>query len=310
MLYDGIDDFRRGAAEFLLRALTEGARPLAVVSAEKIDALHEDLGRDARRIEFADMEFIGRNPARIIPYWREFAARRAGTPLRGIGEPVWAERSDAELEEARRHEHLLNLAFEEVNDLWLLCPYDRSTLDAETLHAAHQSHAQEPRDYLEIAFGGELPAPPDNASSFALTAELLYQLRNVVNRFAFEHNVAASRVPGFVLSIDEVASNSIKYGGGEGTVLMWSDDATVCCEVRDRGELTNPLVGRELPPAAYAGGRGVWIANQLCDLVQMRSGASGTCVRLSIEREHRVSHRAASAASSRRRARTTRQSPH
>ena len=29
-----------------------------------------------------------------------------------------------------------------------------------------------------------------------------------------------------------------------------------------------------------AGGRGLWIANQLCDLVQVRSGAAGTTVRL------------------------------
>ncbi|HYJ77750.1 MAG TPA: sensor histidine kinase, partial [Actinomycetes bacterium] len=29
-----------------------------------------------------------------------------------------------------------------------------------------------------------------------------------------------------------------------------------------------------------AGGRGLWLANQLCNLVQIRSGAAGTTVRL------------------------------
>ena len=34
------------------------------------------------------------------------------------------------------------------------------------------------------------------------------------------------------------------------------------------------------PAADGEGGRGVWIANQLCDLVQVRSGEDGSVVRL------------------------------
>ena len=36
------------------------------------------------------------------------------------------------------------------------------------------------------------------------------------------------------------------------------------------------------------GGRGVWLANQLCDLVQIRSGAAGTVVRLHARRSLKV----------------------
>jgi len=35
-----------------------------------------------------------------------------------------------------------------------------------------------------------------------------------------------------------------------------------------------------VPPLSTEGGRGLWLANQLCDLVQIRSAASGTAVRL------------------------------
>jgi hypothetical protein len=77
-----------------------------VVSAAKIGLLRSALGCDADRVAFADMADVGANPARIIPAWRDFVAgndldrRRA----RGIGEPIWAGRSPAELVECQRHE--------------------------------------------------------------------------------------------------------------------------------------------------------------------------------------------------------------
>src|SRR2546421_585138 len=82
--------------------------------------------RRARVVEFADMAKVGRNPARIIPVWRQFVSERAagGGRIRGIGEPVWAGRGPSELAEAQRHEALLNLAFAGTPGMWLLCPYD------------------------------------------------------------------------------------------------------------------------------------------------------------------------------------------
>jgi hypothetical protein len=40
------------------------------------------------------------------------------------------------------------------------------------------------------------------------------------------------------------------------------------------------MVGRQRPLPEQVCGRGLWIANQLCDLVQIRSGDLGTQVRL------------------------------
>jgi hypothetical protein len=39
-------------------------------------------------------------------------------------------------------------------------------------------------------------------------------------------------------------------------------------------------VGRLRPPVDSAGGRGLWLANQLCDLVQVRALDEGNVVRL------------------------------
>lgn len=45
-----------------------------------------------------------------------------------------------------------------------------------------------------------------------------------------------------------------------------------------------PLVDRERPGKEAAGPRGLWLANQLCDLVQIGSLPSGTAVRLHMRR--------------------------
>jgi hypothetical protein len=50
--------------------------------------------------------------------------------------------------------------------------------------------------------------------------------------------------------------------------------------VLDAGRVDDPLVGRRPPRPDSDSGRGLWMANQLCDLVQLRSGDGGTAVRV------------------------------
>jgi anti-sigma regulatory factor (Ser/Thr protein kinase) len=52
------------------------------------------------------------------------------------------------------------------------------------------------------------------------------------------------------------------------------------CEIRDDGRIGDPLIDRRRPHADQRGGRGLWIANQLCDLVQLRSLPTGGVARL------------------------------
>ena len=88
----------------------------------------------------------------------------------------------------------------------------------------------------------------------------------------------------FVLAVNEIAANSLRHGGGHGSYTVWHDDDVLYCEIRDAGEIADPLVGRIRPPARQVSGRGVWIANQACDLVQVRTGPTGTVVRLHLKR--------------------------
>ena len=83
-----------------------------------------------------------------------------------------------------------------------------------------------------------------------------------------------------VSAVNEVASNSLRHAGGRGVLRMWHADDTVVCEVSDDGHIDDPLVGRVRPEVDDRGGRGLWMVNQLCELVQVRSSPTGTTVRM------------------------------
>ena len=78
----------------------------------------------------------------------------------------------------------------------------------------------------------------------------------------------------------EVAVNSVEHGGGSGDIRVWEEPGALVVELRDGRHIADPLVGRQLPSWDDAGGRGLWLANQLCDLVQIRSRPTGTVVRI------------------------------
>jgi anti-sigma regulatory factor (Ser/Thr protein kinase) len=249
-------------------------------------------------VKFVDMAELGANPARIIPAWREFA-RKAGddTPVRGIGEPIWAERTPAELAESELHEALLNVAFADRSSFELLCPYDVEALDPEVVEHARRTHPlladgpipssrTESGDYIGLArsagpeAAAPLPPPPAWAAALPVNAATLTSVRSFVRGLATEHGLHGARLDDLVLAVNELATNTIRYGGGEGMAQVWREGDTLYCEVADGGRLHDPLAGRYPPPVAAEGGRGLWLVNQLCDLAQVRAVASGTIVRL------------------------------
>ena len=89
-----------------------------------------------------------------------------------------------------------------------------------------------------------------------------------------------SALDDLVLAAHELATNSVLHGGGAGLLRSWSQPGAFVVEIADAGLIKDPLVGRDLLHDLAETGRGVWMANQLCDLVQVRSGSAGTVVRL------------------------------
>ena len=294
-LYVGADHFLAGTTAFVHGALEAGEDVLVAVADPRAALLRDALGHDADRVEFLDLTAAGRNPARIIPLWQDWVDRHAsgGRGFRGIGEPVWADRTACEIVEGQQHEQLLGTAFGQGPAWWLLCPYDVAALPAAVIERVHASHpsvvdgdvrrasASYPHTGSEAAVMAadplEEPAGPVYERGFDMAA--LAELRDLVAGFA-EPVVGEGGAANAVLVVSELAANSIKYGGGAGTLRLWRDGASLVCEVRDDGLITDPLAGRRRPSLPAGGKAGLWIANQLCDLLQIRSAPGrGTVVR-------------------------------
>jgi hypothetical protein len=60
---------------------------------------------------------------------------------------------------------------------------------------------------------------------------------------------------------------------------VWRSPGEVVCQLQDSGNVTDPLAGR-WRPADRPTGHGLWVVNQVCDLVELRTGPYGTVVRM------------------------------
>jgi len=292
--HSGLNEFADGAASFVTRALEANEAVLVAVATEKQQALHGALGSEASGILFADITTLGENPARLIPAWTRFLAEFGGDGrgVHVIAEPLWPGRTSAELAECVRYEGLLNVAFEGGRAWRLLCPYDADALDDSVLEAASATHPvvrRAGRAEPSTGYGGadaarplagELSAPPAQTKTLRFTITSLHELREFVSRIAATEHLAAVRTENLRLAVNELASNSVRHGGGEGVLKTWTEDRALVCEVTDRGTIGERLVGQIHPSPDQQSGRGLWLVNQLCDLVQIRSDDSGSVVRV------------------------------
>lgn len=299
-LYDGRADLVDGVAAFVDDGVEAGEPVCAMLPRTTLAAVRGRLGVAADRddVVLADMSEVGRNPGRIISAWHDFAVAHGGRPVRGVGQPAWAERSPDELTECLHHEELLNLAFGDV-DLWLICPYDTATLPPDVLGAARTSHpyvradasspVDPPGEHRPPIGAGPLDAPmrppPGDASSIPIDGGNLPAVRHAVRLHASVAGLSRTRTAEMVLAVSELATNSVRHGGGHGTLTSWSTADAVVHEVRDGGRIDHPLVGRIRPADRQAHGRGLWLVHQVCDLVQLRSSPAGTAVRVTMRHD-------------------------
>ena len=309
ILYRGESQFLERIVPFVRDGVAAGEPTLVMVNHRKIHALREIIGADGDGlVEYRDMEFVGANPARIIPAWKAFSvagAHRDAVRMRGVGEPIWPGRAAAQLEECHWHEALINRAFARLQGFWLICPYDIASLDPSVLIDARYTHpvvtdgmaidsysAEGARQEFVVPMAplaSPLPPPDGVVAEVAFDASTLGEVRALVAVEGAQAGLLPSRLDDLILAVSEVATNSVVHGGGRGLARLWVDDGDVVCEVSDRGVIIDPLVDRQSPGSDPSEPRGLWAANQLCDLVQVRSSReSGSVVRLLVHAGRRA----------------------
>ena len=129
---------------------------------------------------------------------------------------------------------------------------------------------------------GPLPPPAPGAMSYAYTTDLA-AVRAVVYRYARQAGLTESRAIDLVLAVSEVAANTVRHAKSPGSLKIWYDTKEIVCQIQDEGTITDPLAGRRQPSLEAMGGHGLWIVNQVCDEVEMRSDETGTTIRLHMD---------------------------
>jgi hypothetical protein len=298
LLYHGPDDFLGAVIPFIRDGLARSEPVLVAVAEPRLRMLRSAFGPDPAGVLFVDMAELGGNPARIIPAWREFADRNRADrnggedrPIRGVGEPIWAGRTPAELVECQLHEALLNLAVSPAVPLWLICPYDVSRLDSAVIDEAHHSHpvvvdgnssrgstSYGGTSHVGFLFESALPKPA-GSTSVSLDPHRHGHLDQVMGH-ARAMGLPADRTVKLATAVDGVAAVGYHETGDAG-IRIWQDGGSVVCQITDDGVIDDPLVGRtEGLGALHSRTRAIRLANELCDLVQVRSNQGGTTVRL------------------------------
>ena len=295
-LYDDERDYLSYLSAFAGVGLRNGEPVFVAVPGRRAALLRERLGAESPLVRYGAMTETGRNPARLIPELRAFLDEHPGRRVRYIGESIWPGRSDAELCEATRHEALMNLAFASAA-VSIVCPYDVSGLADSVVGGAQCTHpviVRNGRIQSADGYGGRgvvpaecespLPAPPVDAEVLGYETSLR-EIRRLVASHGTGLGMDEDRITNLVIAAGEVTANTLRHTPAGGTFWVWHTAEEIICQVQDQGWISDPLAGRQRRSPEDAG-QGLWVVNQVCDLVEIRtSPAAGTVIRLHMRRE-------------------------
>jgi len=124
-----------------------------------------------------------------------------------------------------------------------------------------------------------LPPPGDDATCHTYRTDLA-KVRALVLQQARVAGLGEGRANDLVLAVSEVAANTLRHTRSAGTLTIWREAGELVCEVQDEGTIADPLAGQRRPGPDATGGHGLWLVNQVCDLVELRSDETGTTIRM------------------------------
>jgi anti-sigma regulatory factor (Ser/Thr protein kinase) len=297
VLYSSPDELARQLVPRLRPSLADDAPVVAVLDEPTRVEVRRALGADAARVEFPDPADVhGVPPFTVALRWARLSRRvrsRSGratvvgqhvADLPGCGETHWA-----------RLDIGLNVAVVGL-PITVLCPYRADDQALPRVRATHPRVTTAEgtvasttyRAPAEALVEFPLPPPPDlgpPATELAFTADDLGELRHRVAEVAARGGTEVERVADLVLAVNEIGSNSIEHGPGHGRLRLWVTPDGVTAEVADPGTASMPFPGMVAPAATGLRGRGLWLASELCDVMQVWSDPDGTVIRLRMEHE-------------------------
>jgi anti-sigma regulatory factor (Ser/Thr protein kinase) len=121
---------------------------------------------------------------------------------------------------------------------------------------------------------------PRDAPGHAVDLGSLAAVRSFVDQHARSTGLPSDAVDDLVLAANELATNVVRHGGGQGRVWVWCAGGAVFCQMKDRGRgMPDPGEAGESPsPPGALTGRGLWMIRRLTDRMRVETGPSGTTV--------------------------------
>ena len=294
MVYSSTEELAAAALTFARTGLEADEEVVVCLSGDGNRLVAAELAGDAAR--FVDPLGRDTNPARAMAQLLVIAAS-TDRQVRYVGDlgwtnVPWGQASVAA--EAVLADALLDTLGGAGRPMNLFCGIPSELAEVPGVLACHdglraavgwQPNAGYDAGTAAALFALPLPEPGAPVSVYCSNGRPLAALREFVAEHARAAHVSQARADDLVLAAHEVATNSLRHAGSEPIVRMWRDAAagSVVCEIHDHGLIADPMAGRLLPETEREDGRGLWLANQLCDLAQVRSSAlDGTTVRLHV----------------------------
>lgn len=291
-LYRHVDRLQDDVCDFTEEGLAAGEPVLVVARRGTLEVLRARLDGMPPGVRCEQIEELGLNPARIIPAWLDWV-ERSSPPVRIACEPLWKGRGHGETVEVMRHEALIERALSgssaKVLCLFLedqLAPCARASL-GRSHHTVREAdgtvheRVSEPHSVADLLGANPLDPACDSVDQLAVRGEGdLGRVRKRVAASGAVADLSPGRRADFVLAVNEAATNALEYGEAPHALRVWRRGGEVIGEISGPGSIEDPLVGRRRPSPGAIRGRGLWMINQLCDLVELRSDGSRTTLRM------------------------------
>lgn len=289
LFYRSQQEYVDGVVPFVRRALDNAQPILVAVPGPNLAAVRDSLGDAAAEVSMFDMTVAGRNPGRILGgVLTAFAATHPGESVQMVGEPIWATRSAMEYPACVQHEALINNTFA-GRDLAVLCPYDTSQLPPDWLADARATHpvlwegsARQPSvdfapDAVWAHYNQPLPRGRAAVTQRVRAIADLAELRAFVGLYGQWFSLPTRHVENARLIATELAAGSLQTADGC-SVALWQDNGHLVCDVRDTGQLEDPLAGRRPYDGDTTRGQGLFVVNSVADLVRTHTDSRGTTI--------------------------------
>lgn len=300
LYYADDDAFAAAVTSFLREGLRLGHAAVAAVTRHNLGLLRQSLGPDAARVTLLDRDEWYRRPAATVAGWAgllaEAQARGQGY-MRIVGEVAFGDRQPRHATWTR-YEAALNSVFAGT-PAWIVCPYDTRALPDAVLADACRTHPAVSGSGRATAGGyrrpeellreidepmPEVDGPPTGTLTLR-DVDSVGVARHLVHDALTAGAWSLQRVQDAVLVVSEVAGNSLRHGSGHRELRLWLTARSVVCEVSDEGVgIGDPMLCYRPPAQTPEAGRGLWIANQLCDHFAVAHHEGRTRVRFRLDR--------------------------